>query len=462
MNAPRVARTRPPSTHLNREILRLAIPSFFATITVPLVGIADTALVGQLGPVAFIGAVSIGSMVFDALYWVFGFLRMGTTAIVAQAYGAGDDARAGQTLLQSATLALLLGVSIILLRQPIATLGLRLAGGTPEVQRWAYSYIEIRILGAPAVLLLFALSGFFRGMKDAVTPLVVTLVLHVVNVVGDVLLIHGLLGLPKLGVVGAAWASLFGALAGVSVALAVLAVRYNHALRAGWHAAGLFSPRRLRRLLATQTHLFNRTLLLMAAYFVMVAVAARLGEVPLAANAILLQLWYLSAYSIDGVALACETLVGNALGAGEASLTRRLIGRATLWGLAISGVYALLYLFGMRLIAAAFTRDPEVVRTVVGLTWIMVLLQPINAIAFVFDGVFIGANDTRFLSLQIAVSCLGVFVPAVLLLAGVLHLGLAGLWIAMALFSTARAVILAARCKQPAWIERRLREAALV
>jgi MATE family multidrug resistance protein len=412
--------------------------------------------------VAFIGAVSIGSMVFDALYWVFGFLRMGTAAIVAQAYGAGDDARAGQTLLQSATLALLLGVSIILLREPIATLGLRLAGGTPEVQRWAHSYIEIRILGAPAVLLVFALSGFFRGMKDAVTPLVVTLVIHIVNVVGDVLLIYGLLGLPKLGVVGAAWASLFGALAGVSVALAVLGLRYNQALRAGWHAVGLFSPRRLRRLLATQTHLFNRTLLLMAAYFVMVAVAARLGEVPLAANAILLQLWYLSAYSIDGVALACETLVGNALGAGEAALTRRLIGRATLWGFAISGVYALLYLVGMRLIAGAFTRDPQVVRTVVGLTWIMVLLQPINAIAFVFDGVFIGANDTRFLSVQIAVSCLGVFIPAVLLLAGVLGLGLAGLWIAMALFSMARATILAARCRQPSWIDGRLREATLV
>lgn len=451
---------RPPSRQLDREILRLAIPSVMAAITVPLVGIADTALVGHLGPVAFIGAVSIGAMIFDALYWVFAFLRMGTTAIVAQAYGAGDDSRAGQTLLQSCLIALLLGTGLVLLRGPIMQVGLDLAGGTPEVRRWAEAYIEIRILAAPAVLLVFALGGFFRGMKDAITPLVVVLVVNGVNLIGDVILIHGLLGFPKLGVVGAGWASFLGASAGAVVGLVFLVARYGRVLGLGWSLGGMLRWHRLRSLLATQTHLFNRTMLLMAAYFLVVAVAARMGEVTLAANAVLLQLWYLAAYSMDGVAYASETLVGNALGAGERALTRALVWRTNLWGLGVGLLYGVVYLLVMPDIAAVFTSDSRVIQMVVGLTWLMAILQPINALAFVFDGVFIGANDTRFLSLQIAVTFLGVFLPVLFLLTRLADLRLSGLWMAMAVFSAARAVMLIARYRQAAWLDLRLKQAA--
>lgn len=453
---------RSPSQQLNREILRLAVPSFLATITIPLVGLVDTALIGHLGPVAFIGAVSIGSMVFDALYWVFAFLRAGTTAIVAQAYGAGDDARAGRTLWQSVLAALVLGALIVALRQPIADLGLRLAGGTHEVQDAARAYIGVRILAAPAVLMTYALFGFFRGMKDAVTPLVVTLVVNLVNVAGDVVLIHGLWGFPRLEVPGAAWASVVGAAAGLTVAVGVLLVRYAHPVRVGWSGLDVLHPSRVRKLLVTHTHLFNRTLLLVGAYFVMVALAARMGDVPLAANAVLLQLWYLAAYSIDGVAIACETLIGNALGAGDAQITRALMRRATVWGIGLSTVFSLAYAFGMRDIASLFTADAQVIEHVAALTWLMVVLQPINAVAFVFDGVFIGANDTGYLSLQIALSCLGVFVPVTLLLTQRWDLGLTGLWIAMALFSIARAALLLARAGRRSWLPARLQEAARV
>ncbi len=445
---------RAPSRHLNREILRLAIPSFFATITVP--------LVGHLGPVAYIGAVSIGAMVFDALYWVFAFLRAGTTAIVAQSYGAGDDARAGRTLWQSLLVALLLGTLIVVFRQPITDVGLRVAGGTADVQEAANAYIRVRILAAPAVLMTFALFGFFRGMKDAVTPLVVTLVVNVVNLAGDVVLIHGMAGFPRLGVTGAAWASAAGAAVGLTVALGVLFVRYAHPVRAGWNLADILHPARLRKLLVTQGHLFNRTLLLVAAYFLMVALAARMGDVPLAANAVLLQLWYLAAYSIDGVAIASETLVGNALGAGDASVARALVRRANVWGIGLSAIFSLAYALGMRRIATLFTPDVGVVEEVVRLTWLMVLLQPVNAVAFVFDGVFIGANDTRYLSIQIAVSCLGVFVPAAMLLTQGWDLGLTGLWIAMAMFSTVRALLLFVRAGRATWLPERIRDAARV
>jgi MATE family multidrug resistance protein len=458
----KAVQTRPPSSQLDREILRLAIPSFLATITVPLVGLVDTALVGHLGPVAYIGAVSIGAMVFDALYWVFAFLRAGTTAIVAQAYGAGDDARAGRTLWQSVLVALFLGALIVVLRDPITDVGLRLAGGTADVQDAARAYIRVRILGAPAVLMTFALFGFFRGMKDAVTPLVVTLVVNFINVAGDAVLIHGLWGFPRLEVPGAAWASVVGAASGLTVALFVLGARYARPVRVGWSGLDVLHPTRVRKLLVTHTHLFNRTLLLVGAYFVMVALAARMGDVPLAANAVLLQLWYLAAYSIDGVAIACETLIGNALGAGDARITRALMHRSTLWGTALSAVFSLAYALGMHDIASLFTLDARVVEQVVALTWLMALLQPINAVAFVFDGVFIGANDTGYLAVQIAVSCLGVFVPVTLLLTQWWDLGLTGLWIAMALFSTARAALLLLRAGRGSWLPARLREAARV
>lgn len=460
--SPHATASRPPSRGLDREILALAVPSFLATITIPLVGIVDTALVGHLGPVAYLGAVSIGAMVFDALYWVYAFLRAGTTAIVAQAYGAGDDARAGRTMWQSLLLALLFGVLIVLLREPIADVGLRLAGGTPDVQDAAREYIQVRILAAPAVLMTLALVGFFRGMKDAITPLVVTLVVNLVNLAGDALLIHGLWGMPRLEVRGAAWASVAGAATGLLVAIVVLAVRYARTARCGWDGLRMLHPARLRKLVVTQTHLFHRTLLLVAAYFFMVALAARMGEVPLAANAVLLQLWYLAAYSIDGVAIASETLVGNALGAGAGSLARALIRRATLWGVALSSVFFVAFAFAMPHIAGLFTRDPRVIEHAAALAWLMALLQPINAVAFVYDGVFIGANDTRYLAVQITVSCLGVFVPLALLLTRSWQLGLAGLWIAMALFSVARALLLMVRVARKSWLPARLREAASV
>jgi MATE family multidrug resistance protein len=450
---------------LNREILALAIPNFLSAVTVPLVGAVDTALVGHLGQVAFIGAVSIGAVLFDTLYWAFGFLRMGTTALVAQSYGAGDDRRAGQVLIQSTIVGIVAGTLIVVFRHPLTEIGLRLAGGSEEVVHWARAYVMVRIVGAPLVLVTYALNGFFRGMKDAVTPLIVTLVVHTVNVVGDVGFIYGRMGMPELGVVGAAWASLAAAAAGFLVAGAVLVVRYRHVLSAAlptlFERDGVFDPTRLRKLGTTHFNLFLRTIFLLAAYFLMVATASRLGDVALAANAIVLQLWHLSSYSVDGVAFASETLVGNALGAGDGRLTRRLTRRCLVWGVGLGCVFSLVYLVGMRTIAGIFTDDASVTAVVVSLTMVTALSQPINAVAFIYDGVFIGANDMPYLFRQMAVSFCLVFIPALLVLVHWLDFGLQGLWVTMLLFMAARSVTLEWKYRQHRWIEERLAAAEM-
>ncbi|MGD8395821.1 MAG: MATE family efflux transporter, partial [Candidatus Eiseniibacteriota bacterium] len=218
-------------------------------------------------------------------------------------------------------------------------------------------------------------------------------------------------------------------------------------------------PRRLRRLATTHTNLFGRTLLLMAAYFLMVASASRLGEIALAANAIILHFWHLTAYSVDGVAFATETLVGNALGAGDAALAHRLARRSMVWGVVLALLYSATYLLATRPLAGLFTTDLAVIAAVEGVALLTVLAMPVNAVAFIYDGVFIGANDMPYLFRQMSVSFVLVFLPALGILVHLLDGGLAGLWLAMVLFMAARAVTLHWRYRQPAWMDGRQAEA---
>ncbi|MDA0747661.1 MAG: MATE family efflux transporter, partial [bacterium] len=285
---------------LARQILRLGVPSTVATLSVPLIGIVDTALVGHLPDVAYLGAVSVASVIFDMLYWGLGFLRMGTTALTAQYFGAGQRRSCSGVLYQTGLIALLAGLVLVLLRSQIAEVGFGLAGGTEPVQFWGKQYFEIRILGAPLVLLTFVLTGFFRGAANAMAPMWMTILVNVVNVVGDYALIYGKWGAPEMGVAGAAWASVLATLAGLLYGLWVLGRQYRVYLAERPDA--LFDRLTLRRLFRTNFNLFGRTACLLFAQFFMLATVARLGEVALAANAVLWQVWSLVSYSVDGLA----------------------------------------------------------------------------------------------------------------------------------------------------------------
>lgn len=435
---------------LDRQIFRLGVPSMVASLSVPLIGIVDTILVGHLPDVAFLGAVSVGSVIFDVLYWGLGFLRMGTTALTAQYFGAGQPRNCTGVLFQAGLIALLAGLFLAIFRTPLADLGFWLAGGSDAVQLWGKQYLAVRMLGAPLVLLSFVLMGFFRGLADAMTPMWLTIIVNVVNVGADYVLIYGKWGAPELGVVGAAWASVLATGSGVLFGAGVLLFKYRAYLVN--LPSKLLDLQTLRLLGKTNFNLFGRTACLLFAQFFMLSQVARMGEVALAANAVLVQVWSLVSYCIDGIAHAAETLVGNALGARDFVLGRHVAKRCLFWGVVASLFYTVVYMFGLDVIANAFT-DHQDVAQLAGAQWLWVsLILPLNAAVFVWDGVLIGANDTKYLFGAMAVASFVVFLPAFLIFVYGFSLGLTGAWLGLNSLMVGRFIMLWRRYVSDVWL----------
>ena len=435
---------------LNRRILRLAVPNVLAAISVPLVSAADAAMVGHLPKVAYLGAVVSAGAIFDVVFWGLGFLRMGTTALVAQYFGAGDRRACAQTLYRSMLVALFLGLVILLTREWIARVGFGLAGGSPEVQEWGRRYFAVRAYGAPLVLIMLVLNGFFLGTANALAPMCIVMVANLVNIGADYALIFGRLGAPQLGVVGAAWAAVLANLVAVVVAGLILLKQYASYLREP--VARLFERRPLVLIFRTNLRLFGRTLCLLFAQFSMLAMVSRMGDVPLAANAIIWPIWALVAYGVDGFAFAAETLVGNCLGARDFLGARQVARRIILWGLGIGLLFSLLYAVGFGPIARAFTDHREVVEVMLSLTFLIALVQPLNAVVFVFDGILIGANDMAYLFKAMFGASFLVFLPAALVLVYWLDWGIQGAWLAYNGLMLARFLTLLPRYMGDAWL----------
>ena len=440
-----------PGRSLDRPILRLAIPGLLASVSVPLIGIADTAMIGHLPEVAFLGAVATASVLFDLMFWSAGFLRMGTTSIVSQHHGAGDRASCASALYRSLLLAVAIGLLALLLRGPIAELGFTIIGGGEQVQTWGRRYFDVRVLGVPMVLATMVLNGFFLGSANAWPPLVVTVVTNVVNIGADYALIFGHWGAPAMGVLGAAWASVLASATGLAAGGAVLLFLYGETVF-GSRPKALLEPARLKHMLTTNLNLCGRTLCLLFAQFLMMALVARMGEVPLAAHAVVWQLWSLVSYGIDGFAHAAEALVGNRLGAGDPQTARRYARRILTWGVGIGLLFGVIYAVGLEQIAGWFTPHAEVVAAAASLTLLVALVQPLNAMVFVFDGIFIGANDTAYLFRAMIVAAFLGFAPAAVLLVIWMGGGLLSAWVAYATLMLGRFLPLAMRYRGEDWL----------
>ncbi|HCL28774.1 MAG TPA: MATE family efflux transporter [Candidatus Latescibacteria bacterium] len=436
---------------LDRPILRLALPSMLAAISVPLIGLVDTAMVGHLSDVAFLGAVATASLLFDVLFWSAGFLRMGTTSIVSQYYGAGDRANCTATLYRALLLAAMIGLLVLLLRDPLSEVGFVLVGGTDEVQIWGQRYFDVRVFGVPLVLATLALNGFFLGVANVVAPLLITVVANVVNVAADYALIFGHWGAPELGVVGAAWASVLANGVGFVVGLSILLARYHPNLSVP-SPAGLLDPARLRHLFDTNVNLLGRTLCLLFAQFSLVALVARMGDVPLAAHTVVWQLWALVSYGVDGFAHAAEALVGSALGSGNSTRARAYARRILGWGICIGLLFTVVYAVGLEFFVRILTSHAEVAVAAGGLTILVAVMQPLNAVVFIFDGIFIGANDMAYMFRAMALAAFAFFVPAVVVLVIWLDGGLLSAWIAYAALMVGRALPLALRYRTDTWL----------
>ncbi|MBT8433358.1 MAG: MATE family efflux transporter [Gammaproteobacteria bacterium] len=374
----------------HRKVWMLAGPIILSNISVPLVGAVDTAVVGHLPEPQSIGAVALGALIFSFLYWGFGFLRMGTTGFIAQAYGAGDWKGLSDTLLRVLILAPLLGLVTIVIGWPLIDFVLYLIDSSAEIESLAADYSHIRIWSAPAVLCVYAFTGIFIGMHNTRAAFVLQLILNISNMLLDLLFVLGF----GWGVEGVALASVLAEYLAMLCGFYLLRTQIGTAI-SHYNRARLLARDALVKLFTVNSNIFIRTLCLLFGFSYFTAKSASQGEVILAANAILLHLQSIMAYGLDGFAHAVEAMAGSAYGAGRQRLFRRAVLLTSLWGAVIALLAGLVYFVFGDTIINLFTSIDTVAETASRyLPW-MVVAPILSVWSFQLDGVFIGTGHTH-------------------------------------------------------------------
>ncbi len=426
-----------------RDVFDVALPMILANVSVPLVGLADSAAVGHLDQPYSLAGVAVGATIFSVLFTALNFLRMGTTGLAAQAFGAADERAGRRALVQGLVVAMVLAVLLIAGARPLEALAMALIAPEPAVVEQAVAYFRIRIWCAPSTLALFVMTGWFIGRGDGRSPLAIVLTVNVTNIALDFAFVQGL-GMTAGGV---ALATLFAEYLGLAV---------------GWRLAQRAAPGRwwrharhggYRAYLALNLPLLVRTTALMLAFAFLTAMGARFGSAVLAANALLLNFLYFASYALDGFANAAESLVGRAVGARDGPLLRQAIRMSGQWTAAVAVVLALLFAVGGWLAIGLLTSQPALQQLAREyLPW-LVAAPLVGCWAYLFDGVFVGATMNREMRDTMLVAVLAAYLPAWWLLR---PFGNHGLWASFLVF-------LAARGLAQWWVlSRRLRRGVLL
>lgn len=387
---------------IDRDILHLALPSIVSNITVPLLGLVDLAIAGHIGPARYIAAISVGSMIFNVIYWLMGFLRMGTSGMTGQAFGACDVQGVRLLLRRSLSLSLVIAAAFLLFQWPLREVSLALIHPSFDVWSLATTYFNIVIWGAPAMLSLYSLNGWYIGMQDTRVPMYVAIFQNIVNILASLLFVFAF-GMRiegiALGTLVAQWSGallslvlLRGKLRGLGTMIADTSIkpRGNYSWRVFFH---------------TDRDIFLRTICLVAVNFAFTSMGARQGDLMLAVNTLLMTFYTLFSYFMDGFAFAGEALSGKYFGArdilGLTEVVKRLLLR---WGLSLSLLFTLAYVFGGGTLIGLLTDDTAVRMAVVDYEMWVWLLPIAGFAAFVYDGVFIGLTATRGMLLSSFVS----------------------------------------------------------
>lgn len=417
-----------PVTH--RTVLRIAVPMMLAYLSTPLVGLVATGVIGQLADTTLIGGVAIGAVVFDVIFFSFNFLRGATTGFTAQAIGAGNRQEEQDMLLSGLGIALVAGLLLLLLQQPIGTLGVGLLGADASTAAPALEYIHARIWSAPFVLVNFVVFGWILGRGEGLTALVMQTVLNVSNIALSFWFVLHL----DLGVAGAGWANVVAEVLTTAIGLALVFLRMP---RSGWRFAELVNGRRLRRLGSVNSDMMIRSVALLVGLSYFTRQSAMLGPEILAANTILLRFYFAAISLLDGIATAAEQLAGRAVGARSRSAFDRVVLLTTGWGwslaILISGG---IFLAGSWVIAMV-TPVPEL-RAMAEVFLPYVILLPLTGVvAFQMDGIFIGATWSREMRNMMLLSLL-IYLLSWAALGPML--GNHGLWIALLIFHGVRSI----------------------
>lgn len=432
------------NTILHKRVLAIALPMIVSNLSVPLVGMVDTAVAGHLSDVAYLAAVAVGATIFDFLFLGLNFLRMGTTGLTAQAHGRDDFAAARSALAQALLLALGLAGLLLLLQWPIREASVWLMAPDTHTAAYIQAYFSVRIWSAPMVLCNFALIGWFLGMQTARAPLAMMLATNLVNIVLDFVFVYAF----GMGVVGIALASVCGSLAGMLVG-GGLAWRMLRLHPAEWSRQRLKNLESWLELVAINGNIMIRTLCLLVSFTLFTALGARLGTVVLAANALLMNFQSVLSYALDGFAHAAEAIAGREWGQRALAQFRAAVGTTMVWALAVAVVFTGFYWVIGDWVIHMLTDLPEVREAArIYLPW--VILAPLISVwSYLFDGVFIGATWVREMRNAMLIATFLVFVPMAL---GLVQIwGNHGLWLAFVTFLGARGVTMAG------WYQWRLR-----
>jgi MATE family multidrug resistance protein len=411
---------------------RIAAPMILSNISVPLLGMVDTGVAGHLGSSAYLGAVAIGATIFTFIYMGMNFLRMGTTGIAAQSFGANDNDGLRASLGQALIVGLCSAVALIALQVPIGALALKLLGGDTETQRYATEYFSIRIWSAPGTLANYALIGWFIGLQNARIPLFIFLTINITNIVLDLLFVI-VLGMTIDGV---ALASVIAEYSGFAVGV-VFAIAELRRRSGRWPVARLINIDAYRVFFSINANLFVRTMALMFTLAFVMAQSARLGGVVLAANAVLLNFQNLTAFGLDGIAHAAEALVGKAIGERRRDVLQRSVSLTLKWSVVFALGFTVLYIVAGPTIVGILTNLDDVrAATIRYLPW-MIASPLVSVWCFLYDGVYVGATRAREMRNIMLIAAFVVFVPAWYLLR---PLGNDGLWLAFLLFMASRGI----------------------
>jgi len=424
---------------VNKQILKLAVPNIISNISIPMLGIVDMALMGHLESDAYIGAIALGSLIFNFIYWGLGFLRMGTSGFTAQAWGRNDHPETILVFSRAFFIAIVMSLLLLVLQKPIEILSFAVLKGETRVEELAMTYFRIRVWAAPAALGQFALLGFFLGMQNARLPMIILVLTNVINVIFNYLFVMKF----GMGSDGVAYGTVIAQYCGLIIALYYFRRHFSH-LFSYWSFRATTQWRQLKVFLMVNKDIFIRTMCLVVVFSIFTARSASSDlmsegqETILAVNSILMQFFMFFSFLIDGFAHASEALTGKFIGAKDRSSLSKTIKLLFIWGTGISLFFTLVYLLGGNLIFRALTNNPEVIANAKPYFFWVIIIPMVSYTAFLWDGIYIGATAGKQMRNAMLISTLLIFFPAYVLASK--FMGNHGLWFAFILFMIARSI----------------------
>lgn len=418
---------------IDKRILHIAVPAIVSNITVPLLGLVDVSIVGHLGAASYIAAIAIGGMLFNVMYWLFGFLRMGTSGMTSQAFGKRDLRGVVRLLMRSLCIAAIVAMLLIVLQLPISQLAMCIMKPSAEVRQYVSTYFNILIWGTPAMLGLYSMTGWFIGMQNSRLPMLIAITQNVVNIAASLLFVY----IFGMKVDGVALGTLVAQYTGFLMSLFMWYAVYGRLLK-HYDASRLFAWDAMKSFLSVNRDIFLRTLCLISVMLFFTSAGSWQGETILAVNTLLMQFYMIFSYVMDGFAYAGEAISGKYYGARNNAGLRQSVRSLFRWGALMTALFTLLYIIGDKSFMSLLTDNEAVVSAAGEYSFWAMLMPTMGVAAFIWDGIFIGCTKTRGMLQSMFISAI-VFFAAYYGLHGVLanH----ALWIAFLLYMFTRGAV---------------------